>query len=136
MKMQDQDKEKNNFKPTKEQNVNSRSLNAKSNREMRAWKHNISKLTDDDKRFILARVIQVAVMILTSTHAYTFAGRLYKQKAGAPIGLRASACLAKIIMSMWDRRWAIIQNKFKLKVYIFFMYVDDIRILMRPLTPG
>ena len=62
--------------------------------------------------------------------------KLYKQKKGAPIGLRASACLARLLMIQWDKTWATIQKNFGLKVHMFYRYVDDIRILLKPLFQG
>ena len=128
--------EETSFKNMPLQNGNPRSLSAKMNRDMEAWDFKMCKLSDAQKSEILARIVQVAVLVLMSTHAYSFAGKLYKQKLGAPIGLRASACLAKILMVEWDCLWARIQNSMGLVVHLMYRYVDDIRVLLRPINMG
>ena len=115
---------------------NPRSLNASINRNMSMWSFRGGTLTHAQKRRILSKIVQIATLVLMNTHSYSFAGKLYKQRRGAPIGLRASACLAKILMSTWDSKWAKIQNKLCLKIFLFYRYVDDIRVYLQPLVPG
>ena len=55
---------------------------------------------------------------------------------GAGIGLRASACLARIIMCTWDSRWAESQGKDGLMALLFVRYVDDLRIYTFPIKEG
>ena len=85
----------------------------------------------EDRKEIFARVVQIAVIVLMTTHSYSFGGKLFKQKRGTPIGLRASACL---LMIQWDSLWAGIQMHLGLKVHIVYHYVDDIRIYLRPIS--
>ena len=115
---------------------NPRSLNASINRKMSMWSFRGGTLTHAQKRRILSKIVQIATLVLMNTHSYSFTGKLYKQRRGAPIGLRASACLAKILMSTWDSKWAKIQNKLCLKIFLFYRYVDDIRVYLQPLVPG
>ena len=61
---------------------------------------------------------------------------IYQQAAGLGIGLRASACLAKLIMGLLDRRWAFIQDSWGLLVQIWIRYNDDIRCYLSPINPG
>ena len=68
-----------------------------------------------------------------TTHAYQFGGRIFRQKLGAPIGLRASAVLAKLCMAFWDVKWAKIQTAFGLVVQLMFRYMDDIRVYLHPI---
>ena len=81
---------------------NPRSLNANLNRNLMGWDFSQVKLDEFNKREILARVIKIMVLVLMVTHSYSFGGKLFRQRSGAPIGLRASACLAKILMVDWD----------------------------------
>ena len=67
---------------------------------------------------------------------YSFGGELFKQEEGAGIGLRASACMAKILMGVIDKLWAGIQNTWKLSVAIFFRYIDDLRLYIFPISAG
>ena len=100
------------------------------------WDFTQVELDDYNKREIIARVTQLTVLILMITHLYSFGGKLFRQKSGAPIGLRASACLAKMLMSEWDTLWARIQTYFKLKIHLLYRYVDDIRVYLCPINPG
>ena len=125
-----------NFKIRSSDGGNPRSLGASINRTLLAWDFTKVKLDDYMKREILARVIQIMVLILMTTHSYRFGGKLYKQKTGAPIGLRASACLAKILMAEWDMVWAKTQQQFRLKVQLLYRYVDDIRVYLFPINLG
>ena len=131
----EKEEENGGFKYIPHEGGNPRSLNAKINRDLNAWKFDPTNLTDQLKREILARTVQVATLVLMTTHCYCFGGRLYRQLKGAPIGLRASACLAKVLMSHWDGTWAKVQKSFGLSVQLFYRYVDDIRIYLRPIDP-
>ena len=115
---------------------NPRSLNANLNRNLMGWDFSEVKLDEFNKREILARVIQIMVLVLMVTHSYSFDGKLFRQRSGAPIGLRASACLAKILMVDWDMKWSNVQKRFKLKIHLLYRYVDDIRLYLRPINLG
>ena len=88
------------------------------------------------KRKMLGLFVQTLTMILMSSHCYSFGGRLYLQRGGAGIGLRASACLARIIMCSWDAQWAKMQLDCGLLALIFIRYVDDLRLYVFPLNKG
>ena len=81
-------------------------------------------------------MIQVAVLAMTSTTCYSFAGNLYKQRKGLGIGLRGSACLAGICMCKWDQLWGYLQQSLGVKMILFFHYIDDLRLLLFPIKPG
>ena len=71
-----------------------------------------------------------------SSLCYSFAGDIYLQKNGAGIGERGSACVARTIMSLWDKLWACCQLKSGLFCPLFIRYVDDIRIYLHPISEG
>ena len=62
--------------------------------------------------------------------------QLYQQSSGAGIGLKSSACLAKLTMGLWDKYWSKIQLTWWLKTIMFIRYVDDIRIYCYPIKQG
>ena len=64
------------------------------------WKFPSVKLTNLEKRLIVATVMRIAVITLFRTHTYSFGGRYYLQKAGGPIGLRSTCCIARLVM-LW-----------------------------------
>ena len=76
------------------------------------------------------------VLLMTLTTCYKFGGRIYKQKGGLGIGLRGSAAVARIVMCRWDEIWAKRMKSGGLTVLLFYRYVDDIRLLLRPIQKG
>ena len=67
---------------------------------------------------------------------YSFGGEIFKQVSGAGIGLRASACMAKLLMGMLDKMWAQTQISWNLVVAIYLRYIDDLRVYIYPITAG
>ena len=115
---------------------NARSLGAKKNREMSNWSINAEHFSEQLKREMLARLMQIQTIILMSSSCYTFGGKIYKQMTGAGIGERGSACLAKAMMSIWDKIWSLKQCKSGLWIPLLIRYVDDIRSYVFPINEG
>ena len=113
-----------------------KSLACKSNKDMSGWTVSSTILQDEIKRKMLGLFVQTLTLILMSSHCYSFGGRIYLQKEGAGIGLRASACLARIIMCSWDVQWARMQMECGLLSLIFIRYVDNLRLYVFPLNKG
>ena len=111
------------------------SLSAKSNKDLTGWKTD-TIFSDSDKREMMALLVQINTIILMSYHVYTFGGKLYCQKEGAGIGLRASACLARIVMCHWDSNWAQTQTLQGLTAILFIRYVDDLRLYINAIKKG
>ena len=53
------------------------------------------ELNEIEKRLVVSRVIETAVLVCMSTHIYSFGPDLYIQCTGGPIGMRFTASLAK-----------------------------------------
>ena len=122
--------------PWKKEKDESNSLMVKKNRDMNGWIFNLEQLSERDKRYLVASMIKTAVITMSRTTCYSFGGSLYLQCAGAGIGLRGSACLAKICMGIWDQAWAEIMLSWGIKCKIYMRYIDDIRIYAYPIKPG
>ena len=123
-------------KRTKWKDSKACSLAAQLNRDMNNWKVNIDNMSWEEKRLLIALVLKVAMLAIMDSTCYTFAGRLFKQMFGAGIGLRASACMAKIVMGLIDKVWAKIQISWELRMYLYFRYIDDLRLFLHPISPG
>ena len=54
-------------------------------------------LSDDNKRLLLAMVMLIATRLIFKYHVYSFAGEVYRQARGGPIGLRFMSIVARII---------------------------------------
>ena len=121
-------------KKTSDDNI--KSLAAEKNRDLTNWNFDHIELNEEIKVELLANMVQIMVLLLTSTTCYKFAGGLFRQVGGLGIGLRASAALARVAMCTWDILWGRLQAEWGLSLQILFRYVDDIRMYMRPLRKG
>ena len=117
-------------------NASARSLSAKGNRDMAEWIVHSHKFTDSHKKEMIARMIQLETLVLMSSSCYSFGGKLFLQKKGAGIGERNSACIAKCVMSIWDKLWVRSQQSWGVISPLFIRYIDDIRLYVFPLTRG
>ena len=122
--------------PTRANKSKARSLLAQINRDPMEWNTKPWNFTQSIKKQMLGRFLQVLTIVLMSTSCYTFAGEIYKQANGAGIGERASACIARIVMSQWDKLWAALQIQSGLFSPLFIRYVDDVRIYLYPINNG
>ena len=57
------------------------------------------ELTKLEKRKNFAEVMRLAVEQMFSTHCYRFAGKVYRQTEGWPIGLRSTCAVARVVMA-------------------------------------
>ena len=89
-----------------------------------------------EKKLILATVMQIAVRAVFDTHVYQFAGKIYHQQRGGPIGLRATCAIAKVVMGDWDRRLHKIMSDNGLCIEEAARYVDDVRLWLHAIEMG
>ena len=112
------------------------SLACKTNRDLSGWLIENKEFQWDTQRKMLALFVQILTTIMMSSHCYSFGGKIYIQCIGAGIGLRASACLARIIMCTWDTLWAKYQTEAGIVALLFVRYVDDLRLYTFPINDG
>ena len=122
--------------PSRMMKSEARALSARTNRNVSEWRFKTSGYSAWEKKELLARMLQVATLVLMSTSIYSFGGKMYQQNGGAGIGERASAVLAKVTMAIWDILWTNGQRGVNLTVHMYFRYIDDLRILLAPINPG
>ena len=94
------------------------------------------ELLDVEKKMIVALVVEVAVTVVMMSHVYTFGGKFYLQRNGGPIGLRSTACLAAMMMKLWDIAWTKLMDREGLEWFEYFRYVDDNRTFLWCLCEG
>ena len=58
-----------------------------------------------EKKMVMAEIVRLTVETAFETHVYSFAGRVYRQSEGRPIGLRSTFALARVVMGRWDHKW-------------------------------
>ena len=112
------------------------SLAAQLNRDIDNWHVKVDNLSWQEEKLLIALLLKVAILAVMDSTCYSFGGRLFKQVSGAGIGLRASACMAKLLMGLIDRFWAGIQGSWDIKMYLYFRYIDDLRLFLHPINPG
>ena len=84
----------------------------------------------------MAAAPRIATITLFETHCYSFDGKTFIQDDGGPIGLRFTACIAKIRMNHWARMLLKILNDSKVKVRLANLYVDDVRLVLMSIMRG
>ena len=103
----------------KKQDTNSRSLLNSRNKDLAEWDTDNLDLDENNKKHMLAVMVQIMVLLISGSTCYRFGGRIFKQQGGLGIGLRASAALARVCMCVWDDRWADIQKSWGLLIILF-----------------
>jgi hypothetical protein len=100
------------------------------------WKFPRVSLTDMEKKLIIATVMRIAVLTLFRTHTYSFGGKFFLQKAGGPIGLRSTCCIARLVMLWWDEELIELMIKNNVTTNTEARYMDDIRIWLWSIRMG
>ena len=88
-------------------------------------------LDDTQKRLLLSRVVKTAVNVIFANHIYQFAGVLFIQLVGGPIGLRLTSIVARIVMDRWSMTFQVKLDKAGWKIWSRMKYVDDINMVLR-----
>ena len=92
--------------------------------------------TQEQKRMIVATIVQVGVLTMMNTHIYEFNGQCFLQQEGGPIGLRASCSVARVVMNFWDKKWKEIMDKNNITLDMADRYMDDIRAILMATKHG
>ena len=94
------------------------------------------KLSDGEKKDIVATVICIATETLFKNHLYSFGGKMYRQVKGGPIGLRGTCAIARLVMQMWDSMWMERLSMLKVVTMLAMRYMDDGRTFLHPFKAG
>ena len=78
----------------------------------------------------------IAVKFLFENFIYTFGGKYFLQKKGAPIGARITMCVSHIVMQDWRDEYEVILEASKIESLMKGLYVDDGRDLIEMLRLG
>ena len=97
------------------------------------WAPSDRILSPNDKRKLIAKVVDIAITSIMGNHYYQFAGKIYNQTRGGAIGLRLTGLVCKIVMDRWFR---MMEQKLGVNKWTFWLlkkYVDDINIFCEAL---
>ena len=100
------------------------------------WVYPRSQYSDQEKKSLFARAIQIATRFLFTNHLYQFASKYFLQRSGAPIGVRLSCAAARVVMNMFDRELAEAMTRSGLVSQARFRYMDDLRELLGAIKCG
>ena len=104
--------------------------------EKKKWSPIKRDLTAGEKKQVLARVVETAVLVCMCTHVYSFNGHLYIQCKGGPIGMRFTASLASVVMKFWDLKWLDLLKRECVVFDLYLRYVDDCRLFLPVFNKG
>ena len=100
------------------------------------WKDSTKQIHRKEARMIVATMMEIGILVVMSTHLYTFNGVTFIQLLGGPIGLRLTAALANLVMAYFDRALKLLLLRENIKVPLSFRFVDDSRFGLQPIRPG
>ena len=100
------------------------------------WNYPKLDFSDQDKKILFAKALEVGTFKLFSLHVYQFGSRIFKQRKGGLTGVRGTMAASRVVMGIYDRRLAEVMEREKLEVRMRMRYVDDIQILMKPIKEG
>ena len=92
--------------------------------------------TEMEKRLMVAEMTRVGVIVMMNTHLFRWNGKLYLQKKGGPIGLRATCAVARVVMLFWDDKLAEVMKFNNIKLDDGMRYMDDVRLVLDALHEG
>ena len=75
------------------------------------WEFPEKEPTDKQKKIIAGVVAEIAIKVLFKNFSYKFCGKIYHQKDGGQIGVRATGAAAKIIMEDCARQYRSILER-------------------------
>ena len=96
----------------------------------------IRGLSEDEKRRLLAMVIEIAIITISKNHVYTFMNKIFAQKKGGAIGLRITGLIARIYMDQWVRKMKEIMTENLMVIYNIDKYVDDVNVVNECIGKG
>ena len=100
------------------------------------WRFPDVILSEDQKREIIATVVEIATGVFFDTHCYTFGGKRFLQSKGGPIGMRATCAIARLVMAKWDTLWEEKLQDHGIKLELMTRYMDDGRQYYTQLKQG
>ena len=100
------------------------------------WKPTPNDLTELEKRKIIAKVIELSILVINRNHVYTFENKTYSQRKGGATGLRMTGILARIHMDKWSRKFKVSLKENIVKTYSNTKYVDDVNMATESIGLG
>ena len=87
-------------------------------------------------RRMLATALEIAIKVSFSTYVSSFAGKLFSQRLGGPIGSRLAMAVARVMMIRWGEKVKEVLARSGIKCLLSTLYVDDVRLALQMLANG
>ena len=69
------------------------------------WKGKRKEPSSLQKKRMVTKAMEIAVITIMDHHLYQFDGKVFRQKEGGPIGLEITGVLARLVMLWWDTEY-------------------------------
>ena len=100
------------------------------------WKGKRKEPSSLQKKRMIAKTMEIAVLAIMENHLYQFDGKVFRQREGGPIGLEVTGVLARLVMLWWDREYLKKLRELGLELDFYKRYVDDGNMGSKPMKPG
>ena len=125
-------------------------LTAGTDEQRERWWYPVTpgRMSNEQKKKVMASVVQQMVKATFSTHLYEWEGQTFLQVFGGPIGLRATGPVARILMDHWAEKMEELAERCntlavinpvryqRLDIYLIKKYVDDCLVALDTMAPG
>ena len=102
----------------------------KKNEDKTKWTDEGSEYTKEEKRKILAKVIEIGVRTILENHVYKFGYKIYRQVIGGPMGLKLTGIVARLVMDRWARKFEFKLAEAGIKLDLLKKYIDDVNLVL------
>ena len=87
--------------------------------------------TTEEKRQIIAKVLEIGVRTVLENHVYKFGNKIYRQVVGGPMGLKLTRIIARLVMDRWARQFEEKLQQAGVHLDLIKKYVDDMNIILK-----
>ena len=100
------------------------------------WTGKRKEPTNNQKKRMVARAMEVVVKTIISNHLYQMDGKVFRQQAGGPIGLEITGVLSRLVMLWWDQQFLGKLEKLGIVMMLYKRYVDDGNMALQAVQVG
>merc|ERR1712105_280870 len=100
------------------------------------WTAGRIDLNREERRTVIAKVIEVAIRETFRNHCYRFDGQLYKQTKGGAIGLRLTGIMCRLVMDRWAHNLTEALEMVGITLDMLAKYVDDVNMILPTIGRG
>ena len=100
------------------------------------WKPPQRAPTEHERRKMLGKMLEIAIIFCMEHHFYTLGGQVKRQLSGVGTGLRCSEALGRAYGLDWDKRLFLKLENLKWPALMVKRYVDDLNSVLQAIKPG